>query len=121
MATNFTLTLDTTAPGGVTVSVDGGATYSIDNLVDLTIGTSDGDTTGYSMKIYGDVSDSADTARYRTLEANAPWITYNASATGIQVSTGDGTKTIRIKIRDDVWNESSEATDTIIVDTSAPV
>lgn len=121
MATNFPLVLDTTAPAGVSVQIDGGSVYSVDNLVDLLIGTSDPDTTGYSMKIYGDVSDTADTSKYRAAEGDAPWISFASAANGVALTPGDGTKTVRVKIRDDVWNESSEATDTITVDTTAPV
>lgn len=119
MATNFTLTLDTTAPAGTSVSADAGAAYTITGTVTLTIATSDTPTTGYTMKIYGDVSDTADTANYRTLEANAPWISY-ATSKSVVLTTGDGVKTIRMKIRDDVGNTSAEFTDTITLDTSAP-
>jgi hypothetical protein len=121
VATSFLLDLDTTPPAGVTVTIDGGAAFSGDQLVDLAIATSDGSTTGYSMKIYGDVDDAADTASYRALEANAPWIGYAATKTGVQLSAGDGVKTVRVKVRDDVLNPSSEATDTITVDSAAPV
>lgn len=121
MSTNFTLTLDTTAPAGVSVSIDGGAAYSTDSLVDLLIGTSDGDTTGYQMKVYGDVSDSANPSVYRAAEVDAPWISFSTTLTGVALTSGDGSKTIRVKVRDDVWNPSSEATDSITVDTTAPV
>lgn len=74
----------------------------------------------YQMKIYGDVDDVASPANYRTLEVNAPWITYNVAKT-VQVTGGDGLKTIRVKIRDNVGNETAELTDTITLDTTAPV
>jgi hypothetical protein len=122
MATNFTLTLDTTGPGSPSVTIEGGAAYSGDNTVDLTtISTSDGTTTGYQMKIYGDVDDSADQANYRAAEANAPWITFAGSKSGVVLSSGDGSKVVKIKIRDDVLNPSSEATDSITVDSTLPV
>lgn len=122
MATNFTLVLDTTAPAGVSVLIDGGAAYSPDNTVDLAIATTDdgGSPTGYTMKIYGDVSDTAEPTRYRATEGDAPWIAFDAAALGVALSSGDGAKTVRVKIRDDVWNESAEATDTITVDSTAP-
>lgn len=122
MATNFELTLDTTGPQAPSVEIEGGAAYSGDNTVDLTtIGTSDGDTTGYQMKVYGDVSDSADQARYRATEGNAPWVAFSSSMLGVVLSAGDGAKTVRVKIRDDVLNSSAEATDSITVDSSVPV
>lgn len=119
MASSFLLELDTTAPGSPAVVIEAGATFTIDRDVDLAISTSDGDTTGYSMKIYGDVDDAFATSEYRAIEANAPWISF-AATKSVRVSSGDGSKTIRIKIRDDVNNASSEATDAITLDTTAP-
>jgi hypothetical protein len=122
MATNFTLELDTTGPQSPAVVIEGGAAYSGDFAVDIAVTTSDSPTTGYQVKIYGDVDDAADTARYRTAEANAPWISLGAGTfTGIQLTSGDGSKTVKVKIRDDVFNPSSEATDTITVDSTLPV
>lgn len=120
MPTNFLLTLDTTAPQGVTLSIDSGATYTIDRDVLAAIGSSDPDLTGYTVKIYGDVDDAAAPTQYRATEANAPWISL-ASPHAVRLSTGDGVKTVRIKLRDDVNNVSAEITDTITLDTSAPV
>lgn len=119
-ASYVTVTLDTTGPTSPTVAVNGGAPYATTANVTLTIGTADGVTTGYTMKIYGDVSDTADTVNYRALEANAPWITY-ATSKSVQLSAGDGSKIVRVKIRDDVWNVSSEATATVTLDTTLPV
>jgi len=119
MASSFLLELDTTAPGSPAVSINSGATFTIDDDVTLGISTSDGDTTGYSMKIYGDVDDSFATSEYRASEANAPWITFNGTKS-VRLSATDGSKTVRVKIRDDVNNVSSEATDSITLDTTAP-
>ena len=119
-AAHVTVTLDTTGPAGVTVNINGGAAYATSRDVTLAIGTSDGDTTGYTMKIYGDVDDAFDTANYRATEGNAPWISY-ATSKSVRLANGDGSKTVRIKVRDDVWNVSSEATDAITLDTSLPV
>lgn len=120
MAAHFTLTLDTTAPADVTVEINGGdaATASLD--VTLAIATSDGDTSGYSMKVYGDVDDDHAPAEYRASEGDAPWISF-ATSKGVRLAAGDGSKTVRVKVRDDVWNASGEATDAITLDTSAPV
>jgi len=120
MATNFELTLDTTAPAGPSISIDGGATYTGDVDVVCSLDTSDGDDTGYQVKIYGDVDDSFATSEYRALEANAPWVSM-AATKNVRLSSGDGSKTVKIKIRDTVWNVSSEATDSITLDTSIPV
>ncbi len=121
MANNFNLTLDTTAPGGVAVAVNGTDTYVTDDDVTVVPSTTDGDTTGYQVKIYGDVSDSFATSVYRADEADAPWVALSGSPFSVRLSAGDGSKTVRVKIRDDVWNASSEATDTVTLDTSLPV
>lgn len=117
-----TINLDTIAPAGVSVDVNSGATTVTSRDVSLAIATTDagGSPTGYQMKIYGDVDDAFDTANYRALEANAPWISFNA-AKSVRLSSGDGSKTVKVKIRDDVWNVSTEATDTVTLDTLAPI
>lgn len=51
MASYFNLTLDTTAPSGLTLSINDGALYATSTAVKLTIGVSDDVTTGYQMKI----------------------------------------------------------------------
>lgn len=119
MANNFTLTLDTTGPSNPSVQIEGGAAYVTQQIVDLTIGTSDGDTTGYQMLIWGSV-DLAYNANIQDTDANSTWITYNTTQQ-IKLSTGDAEKTIYIKIRDDVYNESSQASDSTILDTTLPV
>lgn len=118
MANYFYLTLDTTAPANPSISLDGGAQYASNQLVTATISTSDGDTTNYQMLIWGDV-DIAYNANIQTLEGGSTWIAYNISQQ-IKLSSGDGTKTIYIKIRDDVHNVSSQASDSITLDTSVP-
>lgn len=119
MATNFSLTLDTTAPAGVSISLDGGAAYAATQSVVATIATSDTPTTNYQMKLWGNVDTSAD-ANIQATEGASTWITYNTTQ-AITLSTGDGSKTISLKVRDDVWNESSTQTDSITLDTSRPV
>ena len=120
MPSHVTVVLDTTAPGGVTITIEAGALYATDRDVDVTIATTDPDTTGYTMKLYGDVDDAFAPTEYRALEADAPWINFATSKT-IRVSTGEGSKTLKLKVRDDVHNVSSEATDSITIDTTVPV
>lgn len=117
MATNFLLELDTTAPAGVTVSIDSGATYTTDVDVSVAIASSSPDAA--MVKIYGDVDNAFD-ADIQTTEGASSWKTLS-SPHAVRVSTGDGVKTVRVKVRDDVLNVSSEATDTITLDTSAPI
>lgn len=118
MANFVYITLDTTAPKNVVVKVNNGATYASMQLADLLIGTSDSDTTGYQLKIWGDVDNSNDT-NVQTLEENSKWISYD-TVKQIRLSNGDGSKTVNMKVRDDVWNESAIANATINLNTALP-
>lgn len=119
MASYVFLELDTTAPANPSILLEGGATYANAQLIDATISTSDGDTTGYQMKIWGDV-DLTDDPNIQDTEVNSSWITYNTTKQ-VKLSTGDGSKTINLRIRDDVHNESAQTSDSIILDTTMPV
>lgn len=112
MASYFTLTLDTTAPAGVSLTINDGALYTTSTTVTLTIGTSDSATSGYQMKIWGTAS-AAD-------EDSASWESFAASKQ-VTLASGDGLKTVYVKVRDDVWNESAAVSDTITLNTSVPV
>jgi hypothetical protein len=118
MANYFNLTLDTTAPQGVTISLNSGAVYTTDQIVTASIATSDGDTTGYQMLIWGTV-DNAYNANIQTTEGASSWISYSATQQ-VKVATTDGTKTVYVKIRDDVDNPSAQASDTITLNTAVP-
>lgn len=115
MPGTFQITLDTTGPGGLTLVLDtGNPAWSTDFVVDALIGTSDPDTTGYQVKLWGDIVGVPD-------EATAVWQNFSASIP-VTLTAGDGAKTVNMRMRDDVWNASSTtASDTITVDTTAPV
>ena len=68
MSAFFNLTLDTLAPQGVSILINGGAIYTSNKSVTLTIGTTDVSTAGYSMKIYGSIvgSSTAEEAQWET-------------------------------------------------------
>ena len=112
MASYFNLTLDTRAPSGLTLSINDGALYATSTSVILTIGLTDSPTTGYQMKVWG-IEGVAD-------EVSASWETF-ANNKSVNLTTGDGLKTVHIKVRDDVGNESTEVTDTITLNTAVPV
>lgn len=112
MASYFNLTLDTTAPAGVTLTINDGDLYTTKAVVELAIGTSDGNTQGYQMKIWG-VQDAAE-------EDAASWEAF-ATTKSVTLDGGDGMKTVHIKVRDSVGNESVEVTDSITLDTAVPV
>ncbi|MFS1518485.1 hypothetical protein V1503_18790 [Bacillus sp. SCS-151] len=118
MANYFYLTLDTTAPSNATISIEWGAAYTTDHLVTLSIGTTDGDTDGYQMMIWGDVNTTYDSS-VQTAKGDSSWISYNNSKQ-IKLSDGDEKKFIYLKIRDDVWNESEEVSESINLDTTIP-
>lgn len=119
MANYFSLTLDTTAPSSPSIVLDGGATYATQQLIDATISTGDGATVGYQMKIWGSV-DGTENVNIQSTEGASSWITFNTTQQ-VKLSSGDGNKTINLKIRDDVLNESSEVSDSVILDTTVPV
>lgn len=113
MSAFFNLTLDTLAPQGVSLTINGGAIYTANKAVTLTIGTTDESTAGYSMKIYGSVV-GASTAD------DAQWETFSTEKT-VTITDGDGLKTIYIIVRDSVWNESTAKSATITLNTAIPV
>lgn len=113
MASFFNLILDTLAPAGVTLALNNDARYTTNKVITATIGTSDADTIGYQMKIWGGVDGAA-------TEADAAWTNFSAEK-AITLTEADGKKTVNLKIRDDVGNESVVVTKEIILDTAVPV
>ena len=111
MASYFNLVLDTLAPSGLSLVINSGAQYTTSSEVQLTIGCSDSDTSGYQMKIWG-INGVA-------TEDNASWETYTTSKS-VTLPSGDGLKTVYIKIRDDVYNETSAVSATITLNTAIP-
>lgn len=112
MASYFNLTLDTTAPGGVTLSINDGALYATSTAVTLKISVEDSPTTGYQMKVWG--IEGVDS------EVSASWENFSTSKS-VNLTSGDGLKTVYIKVRDDVGNESAQVSDTITLNTTVPV
>ena len=119
MASYFNITLDTLAPSGNTFSINNADVYTTTSAVTAYFTTADASTAGYQIKIWGAV-DTAENANIQTLEANSVWIAYSGS-TAVKLSSGDGSKTLYGKIRDDVYNETAELSDSITLDTTAPV
>lgn len=111
MASYFNLVLDTLAPQGLTVKLNNGSQYTTSKNVTLNISVSDTSTSGYQMKVWG--IDGASS------EDNASWETF-ASTKSIALPTGDGLKTVYVKVRDDVCNETAAASATITLDASVP-
>ena len=111
MAAYFTLTLDTTAPTSGSISLPAKA-----NSVSVTATLS---ATGATyMKIYGDIAASSGSSTAIS-ESDASWVAYSASAS-LYLTSGDATKTVYVKFKDDVGNVSSAASASCVLDTSAP-
>lgn len=111
MASYFNLTLDTTAPSGGSISLP--ARSSSPNV------TATLNATGATyMKLWGDICATA--GGTAITEANASWVAYAASKAIILTST-DATKTVYVKFKDEVGNESSSYSASIILDTTVPV
>lgn len=111
MASYFNLTLDTLAPAGLAVQLNGDDIYTTTPSVELTLTLTDSPTTGYQMKIWG--------VEGVTDEGSASWETYAASKS-VTLPSGDGLKTVYVKVRDTVGNESSAASDSITLNTAVP-
>lgn len=118
MANFVYITLDTTAPTNPTISIEGAAVHTSLQMVTVSIGVSDAVTTGYQMKIWGDVDNSND-PNVQTTEVASQWASFSNSPQ-VKLSAGDGTKTLSVKVRDDVHNPSTVAIDSITMDTSIP-
>ena len=119
MASFFKLVLDTTGPQSPTFAIAAGASFVSSQTTTADFSTADSSTTGYQVKIWGNVDTTFNSAIQAT-EAASEWITYSASI-AVKLSSGDGVKTLHAKIRDDVWNETAELTDTVTLDTTVPV
>jgi len=111
MASYFNLTLDTLAPAGLAISLNDNALFTTTQAVTLKTTLTDDDTTSYQMKIWG--IDGAEN------EEEAAWETFVAEKS-IVLPAGDGLKTVSVKVRDDVWNESAAVTDDITLNSAVP-
>lgn len=98
MANYINVTLDTIEPSSVVVLINGDETKTTSSAVTLTIDCADADLSEYQMKIWG-------TADAPT-ESDAIWETYQHTK-NVTLPSGDGLKTVYVKMRDDVWNENS--------------
>lgn len=111
MASYFNLTLDTLAPQGLSIKLNNGSQYTTSKAVQLAINVTDESADGYQMKVWG-IDGIAK-------ESDAVWETL-ANVKDITLSTGDGLKTVYVKVRDDVYNETAVASTSITLDTSVP-
>jgi len=125
-ASSFNVVLDTTAPGGAALALNGNASYTTSVDITAALTTTDNPVTGYQILIWGDVN-PAFNASIQTTQGASAWITPTWSGSGpftanqaVRLATGDALKTINARIRDDVWNETATLTKTITLDTVVP-
>lgn len=115
----FYLTLDTTPPANPSIIIEDNAQFTAEQLVMCAISTSDANTAGYQIKIWGDVDASHD-PNIKTTENDSSWFGYT-TAKQVKLSSGDGNKTLYLRIRDDVHNVSAQVSDSITLDTTKPI
>ena len=127
MPNYFTLTLDTTGPSNPSIRLDNNAQFASNSLVTATIGVGDSSSSGYQMKIWGDIdlawakSNGIVGSNSTTIsEETASWVSF-ATTKQIKLSGSDGAKTISLQVRDDVYNVSAVVSDSITLDTTRPV
>ncbi|MCX7004208.1 MAG: hypothetical protein NTV22_13185 [bacterium] len=104
--TNDWIILDRTAPSGIGVSINGGAGFTSNTAVTLTLSASD---------LYLADMRVANAPSF----AGASWVPF-ASATNWTLIAGDGTKTVYAQFRDAAGNTSAVAQASIVLDTVRP-
>lgn len=109
MASYFNLTLDTTAPSGASLSI---TSLTATRNITATLAASG----ATQMKLYGDIG----TGATATAESAATWETY-ATSKSISLTSGDGVKTVYVKFRDAVGNETAAISKTTTLDTTSAV
>lgn len=107
MASYFNLTLDTLAPTISAFTINSGASVTTSTTVTLSITSTD----AAAMKIWG-INGVAS-------EADASWETFSSSKS-VTLTSGDGSKTVYVKVRDSVYNESAASSATITLSTAIP-
>ena len=105
-STAVTVTVDNQAPTG-TVVINGGAAATNSTTVTLTLTATDAVTSVTQMRF------SNNGTSFSTAETFAPTKAWT-------LSNGAGTKTVYVQFRDAAGNWSTAATDTIVLDTTAP-
>jgi hypothetical protein len=117
-----TIKLDTTAPANPTIQIAGGQAFATAQLVNLAISTDDLEKTGYEMLIWGDVDETYDN-KVKSTEQTSVWQSFSPNPqVKLKANAGGDpeTKTINIRIRDDVRNATVVKFDDITLDTSIP-
>jgi hypothetical protein len=116
MPSNIQFTLDTQAPATVVLTAPANSGSLV---VSVSASTTDSDTTGYTLKLWG-TGVSADTVA-GTTKANAPALAYTTAQKSVTF-VAEGSTTLNLAVYDDVGNETLATPVTInIVTTLATV
>lgn len=99
---------DGTAPTIASFAIDSGATHTTSRLVALSVNASDA-TSGLSQMAFANTTIDCSSATYENFNTARAWT----------LPVGDGTATVAVCVKDAAGNTSS-ATDTIVLDTTAP-
>lgn len=113
MAASVSVILDTTPPTAPELELALGAADTTILEIPGEAITGDPDTSGYQVKVWGDVDPSGNPA-IQTTEGASSWMGLSGLIT-ILLSAGVGLKTVNARIRDTVWNQTAPVSDTITV------
>ncbi len=121
MASFFKLVLDTTGPLDALFEVNGGLPITAERLTEIKLQVSDEDVTGYQFKIWGDV-DPTFSEDIQPEEEDSAWVNLETAEhlLNLELSEGDGAKTLFCQIRDDVWNTTAVLEASIELNTTIP-
>lgn len=122
MSASFVLNLDTSPPASPSLLIEDGVLGTGSTVVLVTIGTADfqaGANDVAEMKLWGDVNPTGDLL-VQPLEDASSWQIFGLVRTVVLVS-GTGLRTIYLRLRDDVHNESAAVSASVYLDTSYPV
>lgn len=113
-STPLTITYDTVAPTGGSISINAAATYATSTTLALTLAATDATTSVAQMQF------SCDSSTWTTAEAYVTSKSLNLATAGASCTTTDGVKTIYARFIDAAGNTSGNVSDTITLDTAAP-
>ncbi len=108
-----TITLDSTAPSSLFITINSGATYSNSLLTTLSLTASDSNSGVNSMQCSNDGTTWSSWESYSTTKLNWDLSSYGGSSS-------DGMKTVYFRVNDNAGNVANMVTDTIYLDRTNP-
>ena len=109
-----TFNYDSTFPEG-TININNGAVYSGASVVELRFPDTSADVDKMKLSNIADLSADGDNV------GSGTWVNFNSGPVSWNLSSGNGTKTVYVKLKDLAGNESEQIySDSIILDTNTP-